>query len=168
MSSIAVFLVLGGATAFAASKIGSNEIKANSITTGKIKKEAVTTAKIKKDAVTGAKVKESTLGEVPSATNATNATNAGNANTVGGMTVSKISYTANTGSGPQQILNIQGLILTAECSGSNPKGSPPRMCLLGSVSSSIQMRLLAPVPTPTNLMMAIQKIFLYRRSDRDL
>jgi hypothetical protein len=80
MSSIAVFLILGGATAFAAKKIGSNEIKGNSITTGKIKKEAVTTAKIKNssistskiqnDAVTGDKVKESSLGEVPSAANA--------------------------------------------------------------------------------------------------
>jgi hypothetical protein len=87
MSSIAVFLILGGATAFAAKKIGSNEIKGNSITTGKIKKEAVTKAKIKKaaidsskladnsvttakiadDAVTGDKVKESTLGTVPDA-----------------------------------------------------------------------------------------------------
>jgi hypothetical protein len=87
MSSIAVFLLLGGATAFAASKIGSNQIKSNAITTGKIKKEAVTTAKIKKDAVTGAKVKESTLGTVPSATNATNAINA---NTVGGRTVTNV------------------------------------------------------------------------------
>jgi len=93
MSSIAVFLVLGGATAFAAKKIGSNEIKGNSITTGKIKKEAVSAGKIKKNAVTtakiqsnavrGAKVKNgslsgsdlnlATLGTVPSATNATNA-----------------------------------------------------------------------------------------------
>ena len=39
MSSIAVFLVLGGATAVAAKKIGSNEIKGNSITTGKVKKK---------------------------------------------------------------------------------------------------------------------------------
>lgn len=75
MSSIAVFLVLGGATAVAAKKIGSNELKSNSVTTAKIKKNAVTTAKIKKDAVTGAKVKESTLGEVPSAANAANAAN---------------------------------------------------------------------------------------------
>lgn len=74
MSSIAVFLVLGGATAFAASKIGSNQLKANSVTTAKIKKNAVTTAKIKKNAVTGAKVKESTLGEVPSANLANNLT----------------------------------------------------------------------------------------------
>jgi hypothetical protein len=90
MSSIAVFLVLGGATAFAAKKIGSNQLKGNSVKTGKIVKEAVTTSKIKKnavttakitdnsittnkivnDAVTGDKVKESTLGEVPKAATA--------------------------------------------------------------------------------------------------
>jgi len=62
MSSIAVFFVLGGGAAYAAKKIGSNEIKSNAITTAKIKKNAVTTAKIKKNAVTGAKVKLSTLG----------------------------------------------------------------------------------------------------------
>jgi hypothetical protein len=93
MSSLAVFLVLGGATAFAATKIGANEIKANSIKTGKIVKEAVTAGKIKNgavttskigalavttdkiatDAVTGDKVKESTLGEVPKAALAANA-----------------------------------------------------------------------------------------------
>lgn len=57
MSSIAVFLVLGGATAYAAKKISSNEIKGNSITTGKIKKNAVTASKIKKNSVTTAKIK---------------------------------------------------------------------------------------------------------------
>jgi hypothetical protein len=91
MSSLAVFLILGGATAFAAvKKVGANEIKANSIKTGKIVKEAVTAGKIKNgavtetkiadgavttnkianDAVTGDKVKESTLGEVPLAASA--------------------------------------------------------------------------------------------------
>lgn len=97
MSSLAVFLILGGATAFAAiKKVGANEIKANSIKTGKIVKEAVTAGKIKKnavtegkiadgavttnklanDAVTGDKAKESTFSQVPSAANA---------NTVGGV-----------------------------------------------------------------------------------
>jgi hypothetical protein len=79
MSSIAVFLVLGGATAYAAKKIGSNEIKGNSITTGKIKKNAITSSKIKKNAITTAKIKDAavtgpkinlaTLGTVPSAAN---------------------------------------------------------------------------------------------------
>ncbi len=90
MSSIAVFLMLGGATAFAASKIGANQLKANSVKTGKIVKEAVkagklaknavttpkiangavTTEKIANDAVTGEKANESTFGTVPSAVNA--------------------------------------------------------------------------------------------------
>lgn len=57
MSSLAVFLILGGATAFAAiKKIGANEIKANSIKTGKIVKEAVTAGKIKNGAVTETKI----------------------------------------------------------------------------------------------------------------
>jgi hypothetical protein len=90
MSSIAVFLVLGGATAYAAKKIGSNEIKGNSITTGKIKKNAVTaskikknsiiTAKIKNGAVTGPKINLSTLGTVPSANTANTANTANNLN----------------------------------------------------------------------------------------
>ncbi len=89
MSSIAVFFILGGATAFAATKIGANELKANSVLTGKIKKEAVTTSKLKNSSVTttkladksvtGPKIDATTLGTVPTATNATNAVNATNA-----------------------------------------------------------------------------------------
>jgi hypothetical protein len=57
MSTLAVFLILGGATAFAASKkIGADEIKANAIKTGKIVKEAVTEGKIKAGAVTNTKL----------------------------------------------------------------------------------------------------------------
>jgi hypothetical protein len=62
MSSLAVFLILGGATAFAAvKKIGANEIKANSIKTGKIVKEAVTAGKIKNGAVTESKLADGSV-----------------------------------------------------------------------------------------------------------
>jgi len=128
MSSIAVFLILGGATAFAAvKKIGANEIKANSIKTGKIVKEAITTSKIKKNAVTGAKINEGTLGTVPSATNATNATNAvnatnaGNANTVAGSTIRKFFYASEETSATTTILSLNGLTLTAACAGGFPQ-----------------------------------------------
>jgi hypothetical protein len=50
MSSIAVFLILGGATAFAAlgkNSVGSKQLKKNAVTAAKIKKNAVTAAKIK-------------------------------------------------------------------------------------------------------------------------
>jgi hypothetical protein len=86
MSSLAVFLVLGGATALAAglakNSVGSKQLKKNSVTTAKIKNNAVTTAKLKKKAVTGAKINLATLGTVPSATNATNATRATSSATV--------------------------------------------------------------------------------------
>jgi hypothetical protein len=70
MSSIAVFLVLGGAAVAAvSSKIGTGQLKAKSVTTNKLATSAVTTNKIKNDAVTGAKAKESSFGQVPSALN---------------------------------------------------------------------------------------------------
>jgi hypothetical protein len=56
MSSIAVFLVLGGASAYAAKKIGSNELEAGAVTTAKIKRNAVTRAKIKAKAINTAKI----------------------------------------------------------------------------------------------------------------
>jgi hypothetical protein len=56
MSSIAVFLLLGGATAFAAGNLGKNTVG-----TKQLKKNAVTAAKIKNGAVTGAKVKAHSL-----------------------------------------------------------------------------------------------------------
>jgi hypothetical protein len=112
MASIAVFLVLGGGAAFAAGKLAKN-----SVGTKQLKNNAVTTKKIKNNAVTGAKVKESSLGEVPSATNAGNA---GNANTVGGNAVKKMFYAANENAAAQTVLSLNGLTLTASC----PSGTP--------------------------------------------
>jgi hypothetical protein len=94
MSSIAVFLVLGGATALAASQLGKNtvgskQLKKNSVTAAKLKNKAVTTGKIADKAITGAKVADgtltganinpSTLGTVPNATKAASATHADSA-----------------------------------------------------------------------------------------
>jgi hypothetical protein len=67
MSTIALFLLLGGATAWAASKIGTDQLKAGAVTTGKLAREAVKTGKIANDTVNGRNVKESTLAAVPSA-----------------------------------------------------------------------------------------------------
>jgi hypothetical protein len=80
MSTLAVFLVLGGASALAATQLGRNsvgarqlkknsvskaKIRKNAVTTAKIRKNAVTSGKIRNGAVTGAKVDEGSLGTVP-------------------------------------------------------------------------------------------------------
>lgn len=119
MSSIAVFLVVGGATAFAAlgkNTVGTKQLKKNAVTAAKIKKNAVTTAKIKNNAVNGAKVKDGSLtgadinlgalGTVPSAANS---------NTVGGNSVVLINFQGSPTAGPTQILNLDGFTLTASC-----------------------------------------------------
>lgn len=120
MSSIAVFLVLGGATAFAASQLGKNsvgtkQLKKNAVTTAKIKNNAVTTNKIKNGAVSGAKVNLSSLGKVPSAATADTATSAGNANTVNGQAAAKIFTKLPDGGGTTTIATIAGFTLTASC-----------------------------------------------------
>lgn len=102
MSSIAVFLVLGGATAFAATKIGANEIKANSIKTGKIVKEAVTQGKIKAGAVGNSRLGNGSVSASKLATSAViNSAIADNAVTTGkiadnAVTSSKIANGAVT------------------------------------------------------------------------
>jgi len=56
MSSIAVFLVLGGASAYAAKKIGSHELRGGAVTTAKIKRNAITRSKVKASAISTAKI----------------------------------------------------------------------------------------------------------------
>ncbi len=68
VSTLCLFLLLGGAGAFAAGKLGKN-----SVGTKQIKNGAVTGAKIKKHTITGKNVNLAKLGTVPSATNATTA-----------------------------------------------------------------------------------------------
>jgi hypothetical protein len=82
MSTLAVFLLLGGATAFAVSKalprksVGTKQLKNGAVTASKLNRGAVSAVKIRKGAVTGAKAKESTFGQVPSAVSAAVAANA--------------------------------------------------------------------------------------------
>jgi hypothetical protein len=66
MSSLAVFLLLGGASAYAAKqqtkKVGATQIKASAVTTAKIKNGAVDASKLKDAAVTAAKLGAAAVG----------------------------------------------------------------------------------------------------------
>ncbi|HET7509699.1 MAG TPA: hypothetical protein VFJ65_05550 [Solirubrobacterales bacterium] len=84
MATVAVFLLLAGATAVAATQLGKNsvgskQLKKNAVTTSKIKNGAVTGAKIKPGSVTGSNINLSSLGTVPSAANASHAASADSA-----------------------------------------------------------------------------------------
>lgn len=86
MSTVAVFLALGGATALAAGElakhsVGSRQLKSQAVTTGKIANNAVTGSKVLTHSLDGTDIDLSKLGTVPSATAAAHATNS---DTVGG------------------------------------------------------------------------------------
>lgn len=75
VATLALFVAVGGASAFAASQLGKNsvgpkQLKKNAVTTAKVKKEAITAAKVKKGTLTGVQINLSTLGTVPNAQNA--------------------------------------------------------------------------------------------------
>ena len=89
VSSLALFLVLTGATAFAATQleknsVGSKQLKKNAVTTAKIKKEAITNGKIKKGSITGASLNLGSIGTVPNATTSETAKSANTAATAEG------------------------------------------------------------------------------------
>jgi hypothetical protein len=74
ISTICLFLVLGGGAWAAATKLPKN-----SVGTPQLKAEAVTGAKVKDGSLTGAEIQSGTLGTVPKAATAETAANAGHA-----------------------------------------------------------------------------------------
>jgi hypothetical protein len=111
MSSIAVFLVLGGATAIAAGQLGKNtvgtkQLKKNAVTTAKVKNEAITGVKIQKGTITGANVNAASLGKVPSAANADHAASADKATSA--VNAEKAT-SANTAASADVAKNATGL-----------------------------------------------------------
>ena len=81
MSTIAVVLALGGATAVAAgslakNSVGSRQLKAGSVTTGKIATNAINGSKVASHSLDGSDIKLDALGIVPQASSAVNADNA--------------------------------------------------------------------------------------------
>lgn len=75
MSSIAVFLALGGVSYAAATlpknSVGHKQIKKNAVRSSEINKNAVAASEVKNDALGGDDINESKLGTVPSAATAT-------------------------------------------------------------------------------------------------
>jgi hypothetical protein len=66
VSTLALVLVVGGATAIAARKVpkhsvGPHQLRSNAVTTPKIKANAVTTRKIKKNAISAIKIKDKAI-----------------------------------------------------------------------------------------------------------
>ncbi len=83
LSTLCLFLLMGGGAAFAASKlaknsVGTKQIKNSAVTAAKIKKGSITGAEVKNGSLTGTQINPSTLGTVPTAQTASTAGTATN------------------------------------------------------------------------------------------
>jgi hypothetical protein len=117
-ATIALFVALGGASAFAAThmlprnSVGSRQLRRNSVTGAKIKNGAVTAAKIAPGAIGSTQIDASKLGTVPSAANATNAAALGGTPSSGFLKSSQITGGAGDPftTSQEAILTIPGLV----------------------------------------------------------
>jgi hypothetical protein len=142
ISLIALFVSLSGVSyGVATGFIDSREIKNNEVRSLDIRNNQIRTRDLRNNEVrgidirnstiqsrdiglnqvTGLDVREDTLQKVPSAlladtaTSATSADTAGSAGSVGGVTLRKIAYAGEQGSGFVDVLDIGGLKLQARC-----------------------------------------------------
>lgn len=118
MSTLAVFLVVSGGAAYAAShlgknSIGSKQIKKSAITTAKIKNEAVTTEKIKNRSITGGKLAN---GSVGGAQLQANSVSGGNVQ-AGSLTGADINQSTLTS---VRAANVTGVALSYDCQAEVP------------------------------------------------
>jgi hypothetical protein len=96
-------------------QIRSRDIRNNEVSGIDIRNSTVQSRDIAINGVRGEDVKEDTLAKVPSALLADSATKATSADDVGGVTMRRIAYSAEVGTGFAEILNLGGLKLEARC-----------------------------------------------------
>lgn len=95
VATLALFIALGGASAFAATQlaknsVGSRQLKSKAVTTGKIALNAVNGSRVANGSLDGADINLAALGTVPSAADASHA---GNSDAVSGHPASCPAHT---------------------------------------------------------------------------
>ena len=115
VATLCLFLLLGAgahAAGLAKNSVKSKHIKNAQVKTADLAGNAVDGSKVADNSLTGAEVNESTLAGV----NAQTAVTAQSASTVGGMSVKKINFQVQTGTGKTAVLDFPGKFrLYAEC-----------------------------------------------------
>jgi hypothetical protein len=85
--------------------VRTKHIRARNVTRSKISRRAINSELVGQDALTGENIVESSLSTVPSSSKVNN------------RSVEKISFVAAAGTGPTQVLSLNGLTIGAACSG---------------------------------------------------
>ena len=157
VATLALFVALGGTSAFATSQLGKNsvgtrQLKAKSVTTAKIEPKAVTekkiadnaitTAKLKDLAVTGQKINLATLGTVPSAAHAASA---GHAASADAATTAGRATTAGTATNADSATRVDGQSISSFSASLAENGPTATPLAFGGITLTASCN--APKPT---------------------
>jgi hypothetical protein len=118
VSTLALFLALGGSAVYAAGKIGGDQIKKGAIRSYQIQNSqvrrqdiaggSINSRKVSNESLTGKDIKESTLGLVPLAQDA---------HTLNGATLRTVRFSQGDGAGSANVLSVGGLSASLACPG---------------------------------------------------
>lgn len=103
--------------------VSTTDIRNSTIRGKDVRNGTIRGADVGANSLTGSDINEGTLGTVPSASTANSANSANTANSAGtagnvaGVTPRRILYRAATGGAAETILSLNGLVLTASCTG---------------------------------------------------
>jgi hypothetical protein len=108
ISTVCLFLVLGGGAAFAATKlgkssVGTEQLKGEAVTKGKLAPNSVNSKKVVNGSLTGEDIASSTLGKVPNATNAEHADSATTAGSANSASTATNATTADTAANAEKL-----------------------------------------------------------------
>ncbi|MET0559864.1 MAG: hypothetical protein ABW065_14555 [Solirubrobacterales bacterium] len=142
MSSIAVVLALGGASAFAAGQLGKNtvgtkQLKKSAVTEVKIAPDSVTGAKVKNGSLTGADIDSASLAAVPNAAKATSATRADTATHADSADNANHANEANTAGTAGNAATLQGSPPSAFVQGGGNFVSARRELTVGATNVAV-------------------------------
>jgi len=106
VATLALFIAVGGASAFAATQlkknsVGTKQIKNNAVTASKIKRGTITGAQIKNGSLNGTQINASTLGTVPAAQTANTAQIADTAQTANSVATPEAWHEVGTAGQPE-------------------------------------------------------------------
>jgi hypothetical protein len=115
VSTLALVLALGGGAVYAASKLPKNSVRSPQIKNRQVKRQdiaggSINSGKVSNDSLTGKDIQESTLGEVPLASDA---------RTVNSITERVIRANQPDPTGANQVVSQSGLVVLLACSGGN-------------------------------------------------
>ena len=151
LALIALFLALGGTSAYAANTVFSSDIVDGEVKTPDLAASAVTNGKLATNAVSNSKINDTAVNSAKVADNSLTGTDINEGSLVippSTGALKRIDFRSNAAATPATILNLGGLTITAKCGEDDPSFFPFEVNATTAVDNANINLILFPVGSP--------------------